>query len=396
MKKRILIVIGHLNIGGAEKSCISFLNTLPSDRYEVDLMLLSFSGIFINEIPKWVNLIEAPLPLACLAHRPTEWKYYIKHNPIIWSKKVIRTWKAKRQIGLNIAQSIWNQWETDIPMFSKEYDVAIGFIQGICNYFIIEKVNAKRKIIWMHNDYDKINYSHIFDIDYFSQADVIATMSQIAQHKLQKRFPNLATRIRFIENIINPNTLKMLADAPVNNNLWKRFDGLKIISCGRLEPVKSYESAIRAASLIKKEGIPFKWILIGDGSERNKLEKMKRDCGVDEEFHLTGGLPNPYPYMKQADMLVVTSRYEGLPLVINEAKILGTPVVTTNYPTATEAVAHEETGLICDMTPESIAQAVIRLYRDNILKKHIRKTLSMQAFDNTKEIRKYIEAIEGM
>ena len=395
MKKRILIVIGHLNIGGAEKSCISFLNTLPSDRYEVDLMLLSFSGIFIDEIPKWVNLIEASFPLSCLVHRTKEWKYYIKHSLIIWGKKVIRTWKAKRQIGLNFVQSMWSQWETDIPVFSKEYDVAIGFLQGFCNYFVIEKVKAKRKIIWIHNDYDKINYNPIFDIDYFSQADVIATMSQIAQRKLQKRFPNLANRIRFIENIINPNTLKMLADIPVNNNLWEQFDGLKIISCGRLAPVKSYESAIRAASLIKKKGIPFKWVLIGNGSERNKLEKMKRDCDVEGEFHLTGGLPNPYPYMKQADMLVVTSRYEGLPLVINEAKILGIPVVTTNYPTATDAVVHEETGLICDMTPESIAQAVIRLYRDNILKKHIRETLSMQAFDNTKEIRKYIETIEG-
>lgn len=99
--------------------------------------------------------------------------------------------------------------------------------------------------------------------------------------------------------------------------------------------------------------------------------------------------------MKWADMLVVTSSYEGRSIAIDEAKILGIPVVTTNYATAVDAVTHEQTGLICDMTPEAIADAIIRLYSDKQLYEHIRSKLLGTCYGNCGEIMKYIEAIEG-
>ncbi len=393
--KRILLVANSLKIGGAEKSCVSFLNTLPSDKYEVDLMLLSLTGPLVKDIPGWVHLIEAPFPLSCLSHKPKEWKYYMRHSPAIWIKKVVRTWRARRQADLDLLQSLWSQWKSDIPVFGKEYDAAIGFISGFCNYFVIEKVKAKRKINWIHTDYDKSGCNPLFDIGYFAKADVIATMSQIAQRILQERFPGLASRVWFIENITDPVLLGKMADAPAGDDVWGRFTGLRIISCGRLRPEKSYESAIAAAAFLKQRGIHFKWILVGDGPEREKLECLKKEMDVEGEFCLVGARTNPYPYMKQADMLVVTSWREGRSLVIDEAKILGIPVITTNYPTAADAVEHEETGLICDMSPVSVAQAVIRLHEDKPLGRHIREILSNRTFDNTKEIGKYIEAIEG-
>lgn len=394
-KKKILVVVGSLKVGGLEKSCVTFLRTLPTDKYELDLLLLSPTGIFLKQVPEWIHLVETPFLLSCLSHKPTEWKFYIKKHPAIWLKRIMRSWRAKRQSELNACQSVWKQWETDIPVLEKEYDVAIGESQGNCNYFILEKVRASRKIIWIHNDYDKMDYNPKFDFKYFSKADIIATISPINKEKLQKHFPKLASRIWFIENITNAELLHRMAEETVTEEWFTAFNGLKLVSCGRLEPVKAYERTIIAAAILKKEKIPFRWLLIGDGTERKRLMRLRKKVGVNDEFHLTGLRENPFPYIRCADVLVVSSLYEGRPMVIDEAKILGTPVITTDYPTAMDAVKHEVDGLICDMFPEAIAEAIIRLSKDHNLYERIRQNLLTEEHDNTSEIKKYMKAIDG-
>lgn len=394
-KKKILVICNSLKVGGAEKSCISFLKTLPKDKYAVDLMLLSCTGIFLKQLPAWVNLIQAPYSYSCLVHKPQEWHFYIKQNPVVWINKIIRSWRAKHQSQLHIVQAVYRQWREHLPTMEKEYDAAIGYLEGFCNYLVLDDVHARRKIIWIHNNYDNLGYNPSFDFEYFAKADIIATISPKAQENLQRKFPVLADRIRFIENITNAETVKEMAKENISEDTFDTFDGLKIVSCGRLNMQKSFDHAIIAASLLKKEKIPFKWIIIGEGPEHKKLTRLKREIGIDNELTFVGIRENPYPYMKQADMLVVTSRYEGRSVVIDEAKILGIPVITTDYLTATDAVEHEKTGLICSMTPEAIALAIIRLYTDKHLYKHIRQKLSETDFSNTEEITKYIAAIEG-
>lgn len=393
--KRLLIILYTLNVGGVERSCVNFLRTLPQNRYEVDLFLLNYRGPLKKQIPSWIHAMEIPYPYNCLCHNPKEWRFYIRHNPLIWVKKVIRAFRGKLQSELHFHQSVYRQWEADLPMLGKEYDVAISFVEGISNYLVLDKVRTKRKIVWIHSCYDKLGYNPAFDNGYFTKADVIVTVSPTARQILQENFPNLADRVWCIENISNAETLRTMAGLPVNNEVWKEFDGLKIVSCGRLEPVKSYETAVMAAAIIKKEGIPFRWVLVGDGSEKHRLKRLIRDMDLAGEFYMLGMFPNPYPVIKQADMMVVTSLYEGCSMAIDEAKILGCPVITTNYPTAADAVEHGESGLICDMTPEAVADTVIRLYRDKQLCGHIRKNLIEGKWDNTAKLSKYIKAIEG-
>ncbi len=310
-------------------------------------------------------------------------------------KKIMRTWKAKHQSKFHVVQAVYRQWEADFPTLENEYDVAIGYLEGVYNYFILDKVRAGRKIIWVHNNYDNLGYNPVFDFDYFVEADVIATMSPIAKESLQRNFPELADRIRFIENITDAGIVRKMAEEPIGEDGFAGFNGLKIISCGRLATQKAFERAIMAAVLIKKAGIPFRWIVIGDGPKKKELVRLKKDMKVDEDFRLAGLKENPYPYMRQADMLVVTSLYEGRSVVIDEAKILGTPVITTDYPTAADAVEHGKTGLICAMTPKAIAEAIIRLYEDKALDARIRQNLIAGNWDNTDERKKYIEVIEG-
>ncbi len=391
-KKKILVVQGSLQAGGAEKATVSFLNTLPQERYEVDLMLSSRTGLFYKQVPEWVNIIDAPYPFNCLAHKPVDWRFYIKHSPFMWVKKVIRTYIAKHQFELHLIQSLWKQWRDDIPVFDKEYDVAYGGQEGCTNYYIIDKVKAKRKILWIHNDYEKLKYVDDFDRTYFKRASVVATMSPKARDILQKHFPESADHIWFLENITNGSMIRKMAAEDIDDNQFKLVEGVNLVSVGRLSLPKNFGRAVRVASVLKKRGVVFHWTIVGEGPLRNTLESQVKELGVDDVVSFIGLRPNPYQYVSKSDILVVTSDYEGRSIAIDEAQVLGIPVITTNYPTAKDAVVDGETGLICDMTPEAIADAVMRLESDNSLYAHICQSLECKKDGNVKEIEKYFKA----
>lgn len=394
-KIRILMVQGSMQAGGSEKAMVSLLNVLPPDRYDVDLMLGSRTGLFYDLIPKWVNIIDDPFPYSCLAHKPSDWRFY-KMYPLMWLKKLKRTWKGKHQHDLHVIQSLWQQWRDDIPILNKEYDVAYGGQEGMLNYYVIDKVKAKRKIVWIHNDYDKLGYNADFDRLYFSRATIVATMSLEAKHVLQKDFPESANHVWFLENISNGNMIHRMAEENVDDPSFKVLDnGLNIISVGRLVPVKNFTRALRAASILKGKGVPFHWTVVGEGGQRQGLEALRHSLGLDDNFSFIGLRANPYKYMAHADMLVVSSDFEGRSIAIDEAQILGIPVITTNYSTALDAVDDGESGIICDMSPESLSDSIIRLWTDKKLYRHIKESLKAKREGNVAEIEKYYKAFEG-
>ena len=178
MKLNILLHIGGLGAGGAEKSLVSFLDTLPKERYNVDLMLLNNGGLFRNMIPGYINIIEPPFPYNCLGISPTNWRFYIKHNPKYLIKKIYSLFKLKKGY-LPTGQILWPLWSDEIKTNVKEYDVAMSYIEGLPNYYIIDKVKAKRKILWIHNEYTKLGYNKEIDKDYFEKADAVVTISDI-------------------------------------------------------------------------------------------------------------------------------------------------------------------------------------------------------------------------
>lgn len=391
-KKKILVVQGSLQAGGAEKATVSFLNTLPQERYEVDLMLSSRTGLFYKQVPEWVNIIDAPYPFNCLVHKPVDWRFYIKHSPFMWVKKVIRTYIAKHQSKFHLIQSLWKQWRDNIPVFDKEYDIAYGGQEGCTNYYIIDKVKAKRKILWIHSDYEKLEYVDDFDRTYFKRASVVATMSPKARDILQKHFPESADHIWFLENITNGSMIRKMAAEDIDDNQFKLVEGVNLVSVGRLSLPKNFGRAVRVASVLKKRGVVFHWTIVGEGPLRNTLESQAKELGVDDVVSFIGLRSNPYQYVSKSDILVVTSDYEGRSIAIDEAQVLGIPVITTNYPTAKDAVVDGETGLICDMTPEAIADAVMRLESDRSLYAHICQSLECKKDGNVKEIEKYFMA----
>ena len=151
--KKILIVIYNLAAGGAQKSLVSFLNTIPHDKYSIDLFLLNKEGLFLSQVPDFVNIIEANKIFKSIHHSLTDINFFFPQNYTLWWNVFLSRLKSKKYKKNHREQAHWQTWHTYIDTLSGEYDCAISYVEGAMNYFVIDKVKAKRKILWIHNVY---------------------------------------------------------------------------------------------------------------------------------------------------------------------------------------------------------------------------------------------------
>lgn len=293
-------------------------------------------------------------------------------------------------------QVLWEIWRDEIPVHDKQYDAAISYIEGIPNYYVLEKIKAARKIIWVHNEYSKLGYNADYDLTYFQNADAIVTISELCRSCLINTFPSIASKFHVLENLTDPSLIKKMAEQEIDDPQFTiQYDGLKILSIGRLHPQKQFDLAIKAARIIKDSGIRFKWYIIGEGSLRHELEQQIRESLLTEDVLLLGVRKNPYSYMKLCDIVVQSSLYEGKSIVVDEAKILNKPIVATRYETVYDVIADYKTGVISDMTPKSLAASILEVYSNISLRELLINNLSKERNDNVKDIQKYIKVIDG-
>lgn len=394
---KILVHIDSLYAGGAEKSLISFLSTLPNDKYEIDLMLLREGGLFSNMIPKHIRIVEAPLPYRCLGISPLNFKFYIKKNPILFLRKLYSLYRLKFRKELSLDQTLWRIWNSIINPFPKSYDVAISYLEGLTNYYVIDKVSAKRKIIWIHNEYSKLGYNKVFDYTFFEKADSIVTISELCRKNLINNFPSLESKIHVAENITNPDIVRSMSNEVIDDSFFEcKSKDFKILSVGRLSPQKNYSLAIDAAKLLKDKGLNFKWYIIGVGPLKRELENKIRSLSLSNNVILLGLRSNPYSYMKRCDIIVQSSLFEGKSIALDEAKILYKPIVTTSYDTVYDVIEDGKTGLIADMNSSSLAEKIHQLYINKDLRLYLSSSLSKESLGNTSEIKNYIKLIDGI
>ncbi|PFI51372.1 glycosyl transferase [Bacillus cereus] len=393
MKKDVLFVINNLNCGGAEKSLISLLNTMDYSRYNVDLFLFKHEGLFLNKIPKQVNVLAEPL------------EYQLFDMPI---KAAIM--KCLRQGRLDIAlsrvcagyifkseknkarceQRVWRYLSKSLQNISKKYDVAIGYLEKNPVYFCIDKVNANKKIGFIHTDYDKLGMDPNIDRGYFRSLDHIVTVSEECANVLKQRFSIYNDKIGVIHNIVSPSTINKMSQEKVD--LERK--GVKLVSVGRLSHEKGFDLAIEACKNLVGDGYEIKWYIIGEGEGRGKLEKMIEENHLQDHFLLLGLKENPYPYIREADIYVQPSRFEGKSIAIDEAKILHKPIVVTNFSTAKDQIKNEENGLIIDMDAHSLSEGIKKLIHNEELRNKLIKNLSDEELGTESEIKKLYTLFE--
>lgn len=186
--------------------------------------------------------------------------------------------------------------------------------------------------------------------------------------------------------------LKNTAKAAIDEKFLK--DIFNIVSVGRLTEAKGFDMAIDALKILKERKVPVHWWIVGDGELRECLEKQVRSNGVEQYLTFLGSKSNPYPYMNNADLIVQTSRWEGKSVVLDEAKILGKPILATAYATVKDQVENGKEGVIVEMNAESIAKGIECLVEDESVLNRIRNYLMARDYGNQSEIVKYYKLFD--
>ncbi len=387
--KKILFVMATLYNGGAEKSLVNLLNTLPKDKYEIDLMLFKKKGIFIDQIPDNVNLIDAPKQLTLL---------YSKLSPLnnFFLRKIVWTRIAQKHEANpeDMRGYRWHHFYNKvIPKITEKYDVAVSYITGEMMYFVDEKVNADKKIVFVHNDYRENHLSKKYEEAHYAHMDSIVSISDKCVSILKEVFPQYADKIHYLPNITSST---MVRDSAKNGTTPEFKEGVvNILSIGRLNSQKGFDFAIDAAKLLKQHDLRFCWSIIGNGELEGELKKQIKRNGVEDEVKLLGVRENPYPYIKNCDFVVQTSRFEGKSVVLDESKILGKAIVVTNYHTVFDQVKDGLEGVIVDMTPESICDGILKMVKEDGVKSKIEEYLSSHEYGNQNEAERYMLLFDG-
>lgn len=390
MKKEILFVINNLNCGGAEKALISVLENIDYSLYNVNLFLFKHEGLFLNKIPKQVNLLREPL----------EYKYFdmsIKKALIECAKKgrfdialtrlfagyIFRSEKNRARCE----QRVWKYLSKALTALNDKYDVAVGYLEKNPIYFCIEKVNANKKIGFIHTDYDKLGMDPKIDMKYFYKLDKIVTVSEECVNILKHRFPMFSEKIKLLNNIVSPNIISKMSFEEID----LKHQGITIASVGRLHQLKGFEMAIKACEMLVRNGYNIRWYVVGEGEERAKLEKMIEENNLQGIFILVGIKENPYPYIKQCDIYVQTSLFEGRCLTITEAKILKKPIVSTNFKVIYDQIENERNGLVVNQHPKSIYEGIKKLIDDKELRNKLIFNLNKEELGTESEIQRLYE-----
>lgn len=350
MKRKILFLIDSLNCGGAEKSLISLLPLLDYSKIEVDLMIVHRGGLFERYLPKQVNVVDFP------------------NQGGIWFNLCLTCYRFTRLFFSKYhgAELRWRVMSSAYVGTSKIYDVGIAYQQGFPTYYLANKITSKKKIAWINADLEKAGYLPSFNRPFYNKIDIVVPVSDVLREMLIKSSFVESKKLFIIYDILNVDLIRQMSKNPLSLN--PVHNELIITTVGRMVLPKGYDLAVDAAKILKEKGLSFKWFFVGGGSMMPVIKRMATEYGLLNHLIFTGVKSNPYPYMALADIYVQTSRFEGFGLTISEARILNKPVISTNFPVVYNQIKDGENGLICEMTPESIAQKILLLANDGQLR----------------------------
>lgn len=402
MKPHILINMHYLEIGGAETALIGLLNALDPKRVDVDLFLHDHRGEMMQFVPVWVNVLP-PIKEYTMLERPIKELVNRGHWLIaaarLWAKYVSKKAYKKSHSCLPNA-SVFHymaKYTTSLlPRINSNvtYDLAISFLTP--HQITLQKINARKRIAWIHTDYTKIWVDANDELPVWSKYDYIASISPDVTKTFLQTFPSLANTNKTveIENILSPAFVRRRADIEDVEGELNKYGGVKLLSIGRFSEAKNYDNVPDICRRMVKEGVDVKWFIIGFGGDEQLIRRKIEEAGMQEHVIILGKRSNPYPYIKACDIYVQPSRYEGKSVTVREAQMLCKLVVVTNYPTASSQIKSGIDGVIVPMDNEGCAKGLAEVIADKTLQERLVGYLKTHDYGNESEVEKIYRMIE--
>lgn len=392
--KNILLVYDRMMIGGTTTALLSLLSAIDYSEYSVDLLLFKNEGSFMDMIPKEVNLLpEACRPVfgGAVPLKLQKALISVFNGKLFGAMKAFLKYRGTQKGSLSM---ILYYYFADAAVISsrkltKKYDAVVSFIEGWSTHYAMSgKVDAKYRACVIHPDY--INSSLIPEADkkVFSVADNIFTVSENCKVNMCKVFPEYTDKTEVLENICSAKYIRARAEA--GNEVMEKHSLDLCTVCRCDVQVKGLDRMISALSRLKKEGLlgNVHWHLIGGGDDFLMVRRMVDEENLSDNVTMYGSMDNPLTLLSQADMFVLTSRYEGKPVSVVEAQVLGVPCFVTAFASAPEQVTDGVNGMICENSTDGVYRGLKYIVSNISVVEKFRKELSENICDNSTEVQK--------
>lgn len=373
-------MINTLGRAGAEMALLELMDQFRGDAYQVDLLVLMGQGELVARLPEHVHLLNTRFSKetvfsgkgrfimlgtvlrSCFAHGNV-----FRLFPYMFSNFT----KMVRNHRILPDKLLWRVISDGAPRLEEEYDLAVSFIEGASSYYVADHVKAKHKVTFIHIDYQMAGYTRELDRDCYLSFDRIFPISAETEKSFLEVYPECDGKTKVFHNIVNQQGIREKALLP--GGFTDDYQGIRLLTVGRLNRQKAYPVAIEAMKLIREQGLEARWYVLGEGEERRNLEEQISRLHLQKDFQLLGAVDNPYPYFAQTDIYVHATAFEGKSIAIQEAQTLGCAIVASDIISNRQQICHEQDGLLCELNPQSICDAVCRLARDRELAEKLGK-----------------------
>ena len=368
MKKKLFFTINTLSRAGAETALLALLRQLDPEQVDIDLFVLTGQGELVTQLPDYVRLLNTAYDSSSVLSRAGR-KNLTKQvlRSLCARGTVIRLfpyllgnlWDMLKGRSIRKDKLLWRALSDGAPRWDTVYDLAVAFLEGGSTYYVADHVKAAKKADFIHTDYIMAGYTRKLDLDCYQHFDRIFAVSDEVKTCFLTVYPEHGRKTEVFHNILNvPEILRM---SKLPGGFTDDYGGTRILTVGRLAAQKALEVSIEALKLLKDAGGDFRWYVLGEGDQRGKLEQKISALGLQEDFILCGAVDNPYPYLARTDLYVHASRYEGKSIAIQEAQILGRPVLASDCSGNRENVSDGEDGMLCHFSPEGIRDGILWL-----------------------------------
>jgi len=300
--KKILFAAHSLGIGGIETALITLLEELVKKKYEITLVLEKKEGIFLDTLNPKIKVIE---------YRPNNNKIVLLRKAINLIKQIKFKLKYKSKFDFSVAYAT--------------YSLSNGFVA---------RNASKNSILWVHTNYFVLNnkdeektkkYYRELKCEEYKK---IIFVSKEAKEDFIKLFPQCKEKAIYCNNLIDGKKILEKAEEKISE---KKENVVTFLNVGRHEESsKKLSKLIQVAEMLKKDNLKFRILFVGDGQDNSQYKQMVKEKQLEDVIIFLGQKKNPYPYYKISDCVVLTSDYEGYPVVFIESMILKKPIITTN------------------------------------------------------------------
>lgn len=392
--KKVLFVINTMGRAGAETALLEMLRRmLETGEYELSLFAIIPRGELFSRVPEGVHILNPHVSNDSVLS--TSGRMAIARQALLCACKhlygirhlgdIVRNIRQQRQLTgrVQLDKVLWRVLSDGAALPEEEYDLAIAYLEGAATYYVSERVHAKAKAAFVHIDYQQAGYTPLMDKGCYDRIDRIFMVSNNVRDRFCQVYPQYRDKAFLFRNLLNR---KAIEEKSLAQGFTDGFTGTRLVTVGRLHYQKAYDIAIDACARLVERGYNIRWYVLGEGAERPALEKQIAVTGMQEHFCLMGAVDNPYPYLRQADIYVHASRYEGKSIAIEEAQILGKPIVASNCTGNREQIVHEVDGLLLDLSTENLVDTLCRVLDDTDLRARLAQNVRTKALEHPEDM----------